>query len=76
MNARHSKKGLADNHPSHCKKGLACLQVLIPARLREPPDRLLFWKNDFPIRRIVLGMIVAADRDPILLLLPARQSVL
>ena len=76
MNARHSKKGLADNHPSHCKKGLACPQVLIPVRLREPPDQPFPWKNDFPIRPIVLGMIVAADRDLILLLLPARQSAL
>lgn len=76
MNARRSKKGLADNRPSHYKKELVCLQVLIPVRLREPPDRLLLWKNDFPILQTVLEMIVAADLDLILLLLLAPQSTL
>ena len=71
MNARRWKKDLADNRPSHYKKELACLQVLIPVRPREPPGRLLLWKNDFPIRQIA-----AVDRDLILLLLPVRQSAL
>lgn len=68
MNASHWKKDLADNQPSRYKKELACLQVLIPVRLREPPGRPLLWKNGFPILRIA-----AVDQDLILLLLPARQ---
>ena len=48
----------------------------MPFQLQEPPGRLLLWKNDFPIRRIVLEMIVAADQDPPLLPLPVRRLVL
>ena len=73
-NARPSKKGSVVNRHSLCKIGLACLQVLTPFRLQEPPGRVLLWKNDFPIRRIALEMIVALDQGPPLLPLPVRQS--
>ena len=73
-NARPSKKGSAANRHSRCKIELACLQALTPFRLREPPGLALLWKNDFPIRRIALEMIVAVDQGQPLLPLSVRLS--